>query len=120
MFDLFVFLCLIKLFMPVYWDRTFGRHSVRPYTPNLKSLLFINKTNAIIQKAYTPNIDDGVLINAAPFWGILPSWADTKKAWQELEAEKYDWAHQAMDHWPDRVRGKCKTNKFFTIAHGLA
>jgi len=49
-----------------------------------------------------------------------PSWADTKKAWQELEAEKYDWAHQAMDHWPDRVRGKCKTNKFFTIAHGLA
>jgi hypothetical protein len=81
--------------------------------------LFINKTNAIIQKANTPNIEDGVLINAAPLWELLPFWPDTKKAWQELEQEKYDWAHQAMDHWPDRVQEKCKTSKSFAIAHGL-
>jgi len=72
-----------------------------------------------IQKGYTPHIDDGVLINAAPLWELLPSWPDTKKAWQELEEGKYDWAHQAMDHWPDRVKEKCKTNKSFAIAHGL-
>jgi hypothetical protein len=24
-----------------------------------------------------------------------------------------------MDHWPDRVKEKCKTNKSFAIAHGL-
>ena len=24
-----------------------------------------------------------------------------------------------MDHWPDRVREKCKTHKSFAIAHGL-
>ncbi len=32
----------------------------------------------------------------------------------------YDWAQQAMDYWPDRFREKCKTNKSFAIAHGLA
>lgn len=81
---------------------------------------FSKRLNAIIQRGYTPRIDDGVLINAAPLWQLLPSWPDTKKAWQELEDEKYDWAHQAMDHWPDRVKEKCKTNKSFAIAHGLA
>jgi hypothetical protein len=80
---------------------------------------FSKRLNAIIQRGYTPRIDDGVLINAAPLWELLPSWPDTKKAWQELEDEKYEWAHQAMDHWPDRVREKCKTNKSFAIAHGL-
>ena len=80
---------------------------------------FSKRINAIIQKGYTPRIDDGVLINAAPLWELLPSWPDTRKAWKELEDGKYDWAHQAMDHWPDRVREKCKTNKSFAIAHGL-
>ena len=80
---------------------------------------FSKRMNAIIQKGYSPRIDDGVLINAAPLWELLPSWPDTKKTWQELEEEKYDWAHQAMDYWPGRVKEKCKTNKSFTIAHGL-
>ena len=80
---------------------------------------FSKRLGSIIQKGYTPRIDDGVLLNAAPLWEILPSWLDTKKAWRELEEGKYDWAHQAMDHWPERVREKCKTNKSFAIAHGL-
>jgi len=80
---------------------------------------FSKRLNAIIQRGYTPHIDDGVLINAAPLWELLPSWPDTKKAWQELEDGKYDWAHQAMDHWPDRVKEQCKTNKSFAIAQGL-
>jgi len=49
---------------------------------------------------------------------ILPSWSETKKAWQELEAGEYDWAQQAMEYWPDRVKEKCKTNKSFALAHG--
>ena len=80
---------------------------------------FSKRLDVVIQKGYTPHMDDGVLINAAPLWELLPSWPDTKKAWQELEDGEYDWAHQAMDHWPDRVREKCKTNKSFAIAHGL-
>ena len=81
---------------------------------------FLARIDAILQHGYTPCIDDGVLLNAAPLYPLLPSWPEAKKAWQELEAEKYEWAHQAMCHWPDRVKIACKTNKSFAIAHGLA
>jgi hypothetical protein len=81
---------------------------------------FSNRINGVIQRGYTPHIDDGVLLNAAPLWELLPSWPETKKAWEELEAGDYDWAQQAMEYWPKRVKEKCKTNKSFAIAHGLA
>jgi hypothetical protein len=61
-----------------------------------------------------------VLPPAAPLHEILPSWPETKKAWQELERGDYDWAYQDMEYWPGRVKEKCKTNKSFAIAHGLA
>jgi hypothetical protein len=80
---------------------------------------FSRRLKAIADRGYTPYIDDGVLLNASPLFEILPSWPETKKAWQELEAGKYDWAHQAMEYWPDRVREKCKTNRSFAIAHGI-
>jgi len=80
-----------------------------------KHLTFISEV-----RGYRPHLDDGVLLNMAPLWELIPSWqAEPKKAWQELEAGKYDWAYQAMDHWPERVREKCKTNKSYAIAHGL-
>jgi hypothetical protein len=41
-------------------------------------------------------------------------------AGEALERGDYDWEYQAMDRWPDRVKEKCKTNKSFAIAHGLA
>ena len=62
----------------------------------------------------------GVLINAAPLHVALPSWPDTRATWKELEAGKYDCAHQAMAYWPERVRAACLSNKSFAIAHGLA
>jgi hypothetical protein len=72
------------------------------------------------ERDYTPHADDGVLLNMAPLWELIPSWqSEPKKAWEELEAGKYDWSYQAMDHWPDRVRGKCKSNRSYAIAHGL-
>lgn len=80
---------------------------------------FSRRLKAITDRGYTPHIDDGVLLNAAPLHEILPSWPEAKKAWQELEAGEYDWAQQAMEYWPDRVKEKCKTNKSFAIAHGL-
>ena len=80
---------------------------------------FIERLRAITDRGYTPQIDDGVLLNAAPLHEVLPSWPDTCAAWEELEAGKYDWAHQAMAYWPDRVKAACLTNKSFAIAHGL-
>ena len=81
---------------------------------------FHKRISDLIQRGYRPHIDDGTLLNAAPLHSILPSWPETKKAWEELEAGEYDWAQQAMEYWPDRVKEKCKTNKSFAIAHGLA
>jgi hypothetical protein len=71
---------------------------------------------------WEPELDDGVLINAAPLHELLPSWREVnpKKAWQALEAGAYDWSKTAMRYWPQRVLAKCKENKSFAIAHGLA
>jgi hypothetical protein len=80
---------------------------------------FSNRLKAIADRGYTPHIDDGVLLNAAPLFEILPSWPEAKKAWQELEAGDYDWAQQTMEYWPERVKEKCNSNRSYAIAHGL-
>ena len=69
---------------------------------------------------WQPTIDDGVLINLAPLYTLMPAWAaEPRKCWQELERGDYDWSHTAMRYWPDRVLAKCRTNKSFAIAHGV-
>jgi hypothetical protein len=74
----------------------------------------------ISRTGYNPHIGDGVLLNMAPLWELVPAWqAEPKKAWESLERGDYDWAQQAMDHWPDRVREQCRTNKSFAIAQGF-
>lgn len=72
------------------------------------------------EAGWTPHIDDGVLLNAAPLHELLPSWPETRKAWQELSEGRYEWAGQAMAYWPDRVRKACLANRSLAIAHGLA
>ena len=79
----------------------------------------INSRGQVV--GWQPEIDDGVLLNLAPIYSLIPSWpAEPKKAWEALERGDYDWSHTAMRHWPDRVQEKCKTNKSFAIAHGLS
>lgn len=80
---------------------------------------FSVRLKAHIDAGYESCIDDGVLLNAAPLHDLLPSWPETRAAWKELEAAKYDWAHQAMRYWPDRVTEACRTNRSFAIAHNL-
>lgn len=71
---------------------------------------------------YKPNLDDGVQISAAPLWPLFrykPWQKVLKDTWAKLEKGDYDWAHVAMNYWPERVREKCKTDKSLAIAHGL-
>jgi len=71
---------------------------------------------------YKTNLNDGVIINAAPFHKLfgLRSWAkDTEKVWKKLEKGDYDWAHLAYTLWPDRVKDACRTDRSIAIAHGL-
>ena len=61
-----------------------------------------------------------VQITAAPLWSLFrhkPWQKVLKETWAKLEKGDYDWAHLAMQYWPERVRVKCKTDKSLAIAH---
>jgi hypothetical protein len=76
----------------------------------------------VTELPYQPNLDDGVIINAAPLHKLfrLPKWAkDTREVWQKLERGDYDWAHMAYTIWPERVREKCRSDRSLAIAHDL-
>jgi hypothetical protein len=72
---------------------------------------------------WNPNLDDGVIINFAPLWRLVPqnkSWQkELKSTWDALADGKYDWARLAMHLWPERVVPKCAKDRSLAIAHGL-
>lgn len=72
---------------------------------------------------YSPDLDDGVMVNTAGLWPLLePQWKDPKKWWKQLAEAKgtkdYDWSHLAMRCWPTRVDEKCKKDPSLGVAHG--
>jgi len=79
---------------------------------------FKENLEKVIDIGYYPHFDDGVILNTAPLHEIIP-WKEPAKYWKELQSGKYDWAHIAMRHWPERVKSKCKKDKSFAIAHGM-
>ncbi len=90
---------------------------------------FANELRAFLEEVkrvaplWNPNLDDGVIINFAPLWRLVPHhkpWQKELKAtWDALCAGEYDWAHLAMYLWPERVVPKCATDRSLAIAHGL-
>jgi hypothetical protein len=69
-----------------------------------------------------PNVDDGVVVNAAPFYRLMPNRDARTRAettWQELCNGELEWAHVAMRLWPERVIPKCAADRSLAIAHGL-
>ena len=72
---------------------------------------------------WKPNLDDGVIMNFAPLWRLVPQnkfWQrELKSTWDALCEGKYDWAHLAMHLWPERVVPKCARDRSLAIAHGL-
>lgn len=75
-----------------------------------------------IAPKYRPNHDDGVQITASPLWKLFrhkPWQKVLKDTWAKLEKGDYDWAHLAMNYWPQRVREKCISDKSLAIAHAL-
>jgi len=87
-----------------------------------RELAELNDTLLGIAPSYRPNQDDGVQISAAPLWSLFrhkPWQKVLKDTWKQLEKGDFDWAHLALNYWPQRVRQKCKTDKSLAIAHGL-
>ena len=71
---------------------------------------------------FKPDLNDGVIINSAPLWRMIPhsKWQkDCKACWDKLVKGDYDWAHLAMHLWPERVVPKCQEDRSLAIAHGL-
>jgi hypothetical protein len=72
---------------------------------------------------WNPNLDDGVILNFAPLWRLVPqnkAWQkELKSTWDTLCEGKYDWAHLAMHLWAERVVPKCAKDRSLAIAHGL-
>jgi len=78
---------------------------------------------ARVTPLWNPDFNDGVIINFAPLWRLVPqhrAWQkECKKIWDKLVAGDYDWAHLAMHLWPERAVPKCAEDRSLAIAHGL-
>ncbi len=74
---------------------------------------------------WAPELDDGVLLNAAPLYRLTPAWKradpklDLSDVWKTLKQGKYPWAKTAMRYWPRETLAACKENRSYRIAHGL-
>lgn len=71
---------------------------------------------------YKPDLDDGVLICAAPLAKLfrLGKWRkDLEACWKKLEHGDFDWAHLAYAIWTDRVLEACRRDGSIAIAHGV-
>jgi hypothetical protein len=74
---------------------------------------------------WAPELDDGVLLNAAPLYRLTQAWKradpklDLSKVWNALKDGEYPWAKTAMRYWPRETLAACKGNKSYRIAHGL-
>lgn len=90
------------------------------FVEELRSLLAEVKRVAPL---WNPVLDDGVVLTMAPLWRLVPQhkpWQkELKSKWDELAAGKYDWAHVAMQLWPERLVPKCATDRSLAIVHGL-
>ena len=78
---------------------------------------------ARVAPLWRPDLGDGVIINFAPLWRLVPqnrTWqSECKSTWDKLCKGDYNWAHLAMHLWPERVVPKCAEDRSLAIAHGL-
>jgi hypothetical protein len=88
----------------------------------LQDLRLFKSELELVAPLWNPNLNDGVIINHAILWRITPytPWQKKcKECWDKLVKGDYDWAHLAFHLWPERVIGKCTTDRSLAIAHGF-
>lgn len=77
---------------------------------------FADKLRRAAELHLDPDLNDGVVLNIAPLWELVP-WNEPEKYWEELQEGKYDWSHISYQLWPERVIKLCKNDRSIAIAH---
>lgn len=52
---------------------------------------FRDKLRRAADLQLAPDLNDGVVLNIAPLWELVP-WSEARKYWEELQAGKYEWS----------------------------
>lgn len=52
---------------------------------------FLDKLKRVASLNLEPDLNDGVVLNIAPLWELVP-WKEAKKYWNDLLAGKYEWS----------------------------
>ena len=62
---------------------------------------FRDEAERIAGLGWEPDLDDGIILCAAPLADLFPAWRDAAAARRDLKAGKYDWATVAR--WADQL-----------------
>lgn len=83
---------------------------------------FRDSIKEILIDGYECDIDDGVVISAAPLRKLFKhsGWSDElDHRWEALSAGEYEWSSLAYYYWPERVIKKCHQDRSIAIAHDV-
>jgi hypothetical protein len=64
-------------------------------------MTFRAEAERIAQLGWQPDLDDGIILCAAPLADVFPAWADAAAAREELRSGEYEWA--AVAKWKDQL-----------------
>ena len=53
---------------------------------------FKKEVQAVIDSGFTPDIDDGVILNMAPLHKLIPSWSEPSKFYKKLKEGDFEWS----------------------------
>lgn len=98
------------------------RSELEPQEALVEELQAFRDEVARVTPLFDPNLDDGVLINAAPLHRLFvhAGWRrDTQTAWAQLVRGDFEWSHMALHLWPERVIPLCAEQRHLALAHDL-
>jgi hypothetical protein len=96
------------------------RSELEPQETLVEELQAFRDEVARVTPLFDPNLDDGVLINAAPLHRLFAhaGWRrDTQTAWTQLVRGDFEWSHMALHLWPERVIPQCAEQRHLALAH---
>jgi hypothetical protein len=79
--------------------RNLWENYVKPLTRDTTAediIAFARRLQRVIEHGYTLYPDDGILLNLAPLWELMPAWFhEPCKTWKALQQGEYAWSNQA-------------------------